>query len=449
MTQNKPATSRLFFYLTRNFFDCTTSIGDRQFFNLQEGNLSDSTAIVRGEPGFVDPFNVCVFRQVRDGEESHYQGITELAESIAGNHLLTPLTICVWDEATTEQYAQLIRQIFNGDGGFVFEAEQPYADGKNRVLVAGHRRRQALHRLRFEGSDVYRQNFPEQSSEECFLDQFKGDRNHPLPGFVPAMIYTDIPAERGVSLQLEENINRRNISSPTQAKAIKGLYDLKALQQGDAGLSMAEFARQSQISLNVVRDALRFCELPKSIRYAVENGAFKWSCALELTVIHRMLRERPKPDGTLRDAKEVEYTLLSLSASEAASKNLQAFRKYLQTWVTEVLGQLVMFEELALTPQQIATQLLGDEMVRGSAEHTIFLQRVTYALKNGWIRDGKLVPLHRHEARKAIAAILAEQRALLPMLQLVLDQATAEELENLGTDSQKALDAISALAVNS
>lgn len=408
--------------------------------------MSDSTAIVRGEPGFVDPFNVCVFRQVRDGEESHYQGISELAESIAGNHLLTPLTICVWDDKTTKQYAELIKQIFNGDGGFVFEAEQSYSDGKNRVLVAGHRRRQALYRLRHEGSDVYRQNFPEQSSQECFLTQFRGDKDHQQPGFVPAMIYTDIPAERGVSLQLEENINRRNISSPTQAKAIKGLYDLKLLQTEGACLTVSEFARQSQISEGVVRDALRFCELPKSIRYAVERGAFKWSCALELTVIHRMLRERPKPDGSFREDQEIEYTLLALSASEAAAKNLQAFRKFLRTWVDEVLGQLVMFEDLALTPEQIATRLLGDEMIRGSAEHTIFLQRVAYALRHGWIKDEKLAPLHRHEVRAAVAAMLAEQRALLPMLKVILERSGFEELERLCTKNQMALDAISSLA---
>jgi hypothetical protein len=408
--------------------------------------LSDSTAIVRGQPGFVDPFNVCVFRQIRDGEETNYQGIAELAESIAGNHLLTPLTICVWDKATTEQYAKLIKEIFGGDGNYVFEAKKPYPDGKNRVLVAGHRRLRALYRLRFEGSDVYRQNFPGKTSEECFFDQFKGDPDHPAPGLVPAMIYTDIPAERGVSLQLEENINRRNISSPTQAKAIKGLYDLKLLQRG-AKLSVAEFARQTQISLHVVRDALRFCELPKSIRQAVECGSFKWSCAIELTLIQRMLRQRPKPDGTMRDEEEVERTLLSLAASEAASKNLKAFRKYLQSWVSEVLGQLTMFDELVLTPEKIVTQLLSDEMIRTSIEHTVFLRRVAYALQNGWIKNGKISFLYRREVTRAIEAILSEQRALLPLLSQVLDQETAEELEILYSVNQRALEAISGLAV--
>jgi hypothetical protein len=395
--------------------------------------------MVRGAPGLVDPFALCIFSQVRDGDPASYAGIAELAESIAANDLLTPLTVCVWDKAETQQYFKLAQQIFNGDGTHKMERRQPNTDGKYHVLVAGHRRRLALCQLRDKGCGVYQAERPGLSSAECFQVQFSG-------GLVPAKLYVGISPERGVTLQLEENINRKGVNPAVQARSIGHLYEVRKVEAVGSLMSVAEFARRTAISVGVVRDALRFCQLPRSIKYAVESGSFNWSCALELTYIQRQLLERPKPDGTLRTSEEVNAALLSLAANEAASRTRQQFRSYLKKWYSEVIGQLVMFPELSLTIEEVTGHNLGDAMVRGTQDHVRFLEKVRTALEQGWVANGQLVPLHRADARKALALMLEQEAALLSLLKAVLTSAGLTQLEDLVAKNKAAAALIEMLA---
>jgi hypothetical protein len=249
-----------------------------------------------------------------------------------------------------------------------------------------------------------------------------------------------------VTLQLEENINRKGVNPAVQARSIGHLYEVRKVEAVGSLMSVAEFARRTAISVGVVRDALRFCQLPRSIKYAVESGSFNWSCALELTYIQRQLLERPKPDGTLRTSEEVNAALLSLAANEAASRTRQQFRSYLKKWYSEVIGQLVMFPELSLTIEEVTGHNLGDAMVRGTQDHVRFLEKVRTALEQGWVANGQLVPLHRADARKALALMLEQEAALLSLLKAVLTSAGLTQLEDLVAKNKAAAALIEMLA---
>ncbi|OGD60889.1 hypothetical protein A3A71_03205 [Candidatus Berkelbacteria bacterium RIFCSPLOWO2_01_FULL_50_28] len=399
--------------------------------------MQNAGTIVRGEAGFVDIAKLCIFRQVRDCEGEEYEGIPELADSIASNDLLTPLTVCVWSRKMVLEYKQLVEKIFNGDGGHELENFKPYDGGKYYVLVAGHRRMRSLLLLKAEGSEAYRQAYGEVSGEECFARQF--------PNGVPARMYQGILPQRGVGLQLEENLNREGVSRPVQAKAIKGLYDLECLEDG-AVITVSEFARRLQIKPDMVRDSLKFCDLPRIIQHSVEAGAFKWGCALELTMIQRTLREKPKADGERRTEDEINRILLALSASEAAMKNVAQFKSHLHVWLEEVAGQATMFEELELTADGIAAGVLGQEMFRNALERLAFMRKVRSALNNRWLGDSGIVPLHRPEARKAIGILLEEEEALFSLFQTVIGQLGGERLECLRSKNAAALSIINQIA---
>jgi hypothetical protein len=85
-------------------------------------------------------------------------------------------------------------------------------------------------------------------------------------------------------------------------------------------------------------------------------------------------------------------------------------------------------------------------MVRGTQDHVRFLEKVRTALEQGWVANGQLVPLHRADARKALALMLEQEAALLSLLKAVLTSAGLTQLEDLVAKNKAAAALIEMLA---
>lgn len=389
--------------------------------------------------------DLVVVRQVRDISGEKYHGIEELARNIGIDGLQSNLCVCDWSIKEAIEYLKFVANL-PGDSSYNLKSEirrlkSLAKNGRVVILLAGHRRREAILMIRTNGQELLADvlEFIGLSSEDCYLHRF--------PEGVPVNMYTGLTPIRALGIQLNENIQREQIELTVQAHAIQTLFSVA--RQTEPDISIAEWSRRIDLKEHIVRDAIGFRELlPKSIIRSVEGGAISWGCAQELVRVARLLIRRleeaqqnaakngnPMTDDEIaRVRQDNEFTLISLSALTVAGGTVKSFRSHISCWEKNSVSYDSMFDDFQLTSPQIVQNVLGNEAQIDAVNYANFLQRAARALSNGWLdKAGRLVPLHRKEARKSMQVMLSVQSELNKLLKGLMPKEELKRLNSLTT----------------
>jgi hypothetical protein len=233
-----------------------------------------------------------------------FDGLEELALDIAKKKILNPPTVARFGREGCAKYLAIVNHLWGSS--FRLE-EMRTADGaadSYYVLLAGERRFRSCRLLWEKGCAECRERHGAESEGRCFRRHFGGNE-------IDVRLCVDIPPLPALFLQLSENTH---MAVPPHEEAAAYALLFKLLRSADETFSVARFSREVGRSPETIRRALRFCELPETIRDAVEKGYIAYGIAVEIA----RLKESGENEASL------DYWL-----SRAIAENLKvpAFRE--------------------------------------------------------------------------------------------------------------------------
>lgn len=209
-----------------------------------------------------------------------FLNIPELSLDIAIHGQLMPMVVAEFDREECERYLTVVNRIWHT--AFTLEKLRPTVNrGKTHyyLLIAGERRYRALVLLWHEGCEECRERYGKEPQGVCFKRHFKRRTDR-----VEVRLCTNTPPLSVLFLQLSENTHMA-VPPHEEARAYTLLFRL--IRQANEKFSVAQFARRVGRSPDTVRNALRFAELPVTIRGYVETGAIPYGIGIELTRLHQ------------------------------------------------------------------------------------------------------------------------------------------------------------------
>jgi len=204
--------------------------------------------------------NLNILEQPRD----RFDGIGELAESIAANGLLSPISVARNNPRLTGEYARLVNRIWRRPEGSAFSLAN-------------------LHPIRRQKPKSYLILIAGECRTRAFLSLGRTE--------IPAFIYDDLDPQRILKIQLTENIRKRRPPLPREAQAIVGLFNLERMTNGH--LSKKGFCGEVGISPEQLLVYQRiFMDVPDRIRDAFERGLISLGIAREFWSLWNESREK-------------------------------------------------------------------------------------------------------------------------------------------------------------
>jgi len=207
--------------------------------------------------------------------------IDELSLDIAVHGQIEPIIVAEFRREACARYLTVVNRLWHTAFG-VGELHATMRRRRKRyyLLIAGERRYRALSLLWREGCKECRERYGKEPQGVCFKRHFK--RKNDL---VEVRLCTNAPPLPTLFLQLSENTHMQ-VPPHEEARAYALLFRL--VRQANKKFTMAQFARRVGRSPDTVRNALRFSELPVTIRGYVENGAVPYGIGIELTRLHHV-----------------------------------------------------------------------------------------------------------------------------------------------------------------
>ncbi len=181
------------------------------------------------------------------------------------------------------------------------------------ALIAGERRTLALKLLWEKGCDECQKQAMEQGrvlvSGECPKLHFHSSKEKEKM-FRVQVVPKNVPFEQCMDIQLSENIHDR----PTlheEAYALSLYYDFFRRLASKKGrkYSLEQFAQEQKKSVDSVRNAIWYCELPSAIRILVEKQkVLTYSASVELHRLHKDGLNTQELLGWATQIKEGKWT---------------------------------------------------------------------------------------------------------------------------------------------
>ncbi len=277
--------------------------------------------------------------------------IEELADSIALKGLINPITVASYTRQECLACLRVVRQVWGTH--ITFRGLRSYR-GRYLVLIAGERRLRACRMLQREGCTDHR-------PRGCY-------RLHTGDERVKATVCFGVQPFDVLELQASENIHLR-LPLYEEAEFYDRYYRFLCRARGEV-VSLAEFGRRVGRSYDMVRDALRFVQLPEQVREHVSRGEISYSNACILA--------RLKAEG-LEDTKIVEWaTRMMVNPPTRGQLREQVRRK-----LDELRGsnQLQLLEEIFAdeAEKDFAKMLRRKSIDRGSV--VAFHSSIRYFLR--------------------------------------------------------------------
>ncbi|HEY0980135.1 MAG TPA: hypothetical protein VGE18_01855 [Candidatus Paceibacterota bacterium] len=218
---------------------------------------------------------IIVFPQVRKTFE--IAPLLELAEDISINGLINPCTVGKLDLVSYGLYKKTFETITGKDLGEI-DISQMH-NGYFYVLIAGERRYRA-HKLLWEQgcSDCNKHALARKRillPGACYRSHF-GDES------IEVRACLNVDAVTAKSIQSREN---NYVKPPIHEEAEDWEEFYRYLRLSNSQLTFTGFAKEVGVSVERVRNALWFCELPKDIQLYVKQKHISATNALELRKI--------------------------------------------------------------------------------------------------------------------------------------------------------------------
>ncbi len=231
-----------------------------------------------------------------------FDGIPELAESIALQGLIHAPTVGLLTREEFKQYVAITDRLWNTMTDWRdFRPTTTDAKPMYPVLIAGERRLRACRHLWEVGCSACNGSGHPTTNGRCFRRHFEGTR-------LDVTIHRGISAVAALNLQYSENTHH---PVPVHQEAEAYYLFFRLLRDVMPTLTVAAFARQVGRSADWVHRALAFCDASREIQDAVRAGHIAYSVALEL---HRLEIAGFTPT-------EVEYRLRYLIVNGQGTKS--------------------------------------------------------------------------------------------------------------------------------
>lgn len=199
-----------------------------------------------------------------------FVNIGVLANDIAERGLINPLVVAVWTRQECERYIAAVNLLW-GTSHTIHDLPSTSAEGEERflVLIAGERRLRACRRLWDHGCDKCLKEYGEEAPGACF-------KRH-LPDGIKVDERLGLTPYEALSLQYAEN-SYEPPNYDEQAVGYKLYYELLRVIRPE--LSVAEYSRIVGRKAGLLRQMLRYCDLPESVRSLVRDGQMPYTTAL-------------------------------------------------------------------------------------------------------------------------------------------------------------------------
>lgn len=222
---------------------------------------------------FIPIEDICILLQPRITFDPHT--IEAMAESIATNGLIQPITVAYYRERSdAEKHAALIEQVRRRpvDTTALREA----TDGGYYILIAGNRRLLATLSLWDRGCDVCIERGRQKVPGDCYRFHHEQDAHRAM---IRAQVIEDGNQVSALMMQLVENIHER-VPPHEEACAYADMY--RFLCSTFSKLTQKAFASYVGRSPSTIAHALRFAELPQAVQVLVAKGLIPYLIGVEL-----------------------------------------------------------------------------------------------------------------------------------------------------------------------
>lgn len=252
------------------------------------------------------PLNLVIrFPQVR--ETFDQLELQELADDIAHDDVIQPSIVFRFSERDFYTYVDILNRISKKElvtQGMPFE-KNVKGEKWFYVLIAGERRFRSHNLLWEEGCSECKKRAKEEGRilkiGECY-------KKHEV------LIYEKVKVNMGInqrldrakSIQFRENLY---VKPPIEeeAQALRNYYDY--LKEIEVGLSIPGFAKKVGFSVERVKKAIWFCDLPEKIKLAVKAKLISYGNALEVYKVTQVQAIDPKTRSKIVD-QETDYLLI-------------------------------------------------------------------------------------------------------------------------------------------
>lgn len=357
-----------------------------------------------------------------------FEDVDVLAEDLARHRLLHPLIVARLSKEDTEKHLALINALWKTD----FKASNLMGVTEDNqlvfyILLAGERRYRACRHLqevgcttcqeRYGAGGCYQRHFPEQA--------MNGESK------IEVRLCRGIGPIRAIFIQLSENTHMR-VPPHEEARVYYELF--KLIREVEPKFPIARFASEVGRRPDYVRSAIKFCELPNSVREFVEKGSIAYGMALEIARLQ---------DLGLSES-ELQWWA---QRAEVGSYKVPEFRQQVTTFISDrTSGQTMLgiFTEAAEMEMRRAfiRQTVAREVIVALWSYIHYLQRV-----NGMIADGRIAKKespysHRspvkvwREMLDVIAKTLPQWREILPKNVVADAKKILEETEQSSPDPE-------------
>jgi len=242
-----------------------------------------------------------------------FDNIIELANNIAENGILNPPVVIALNDYECITYLDNVNYVWKTE--YKIQNLKKFKWNKKEyffILVAGERRFRSYKILFEKGCTTCQEENHSLKYGECYKKHFS--RNE-----VEVRICTGASPTEALYLQLSENIHMR-VPPEEEAHAYKTVF--LAEKHRDNKFSLTSFARKVGRSVDTIRKALKYCDLPDFIQNEVETGNLKYGLALELS--------RLKDIGL--DENDLKFWLIRALLNK---NNIAHFREIINNYLLE------------------------------------------------------------------------------------------------------------------
>lgn len=304
---------------------------------------------------------------ILDQPRRTFEDIDILAESIARRRLLNPPNVALFDLNSAQRYIERLNGIWDRNY-CIDDLVSIDVEGDERFcfLMAGERRTRACKYLFNEGCS------------RCKAEGYEGNcyERHFKRTTLEVRVASGIKPKEAVYTQFGEN-SHNALAPHEDASSIYKLY--RREKEEEPTLTLTEFARRISKSADVVRNALRYFELPDPIKQAVVEKKLSYGIACEV--------------ARLRVFLSVDDEELIIQANQAMDnrENVDKVRERISGIITQRLaGQMNMLDDFLRNQSDAKKKLARRQTVNSQMVYGLCLieEYLLYAAQ--LYEDGKL-----------------------------------------------------------
>ena len=348
------------------------------------------------------------------------EGIEELKEAISSvGYLINPIVVALLDEDQAREYLDVFNYVFKANTNLKDLKALNYNGGKYyMILIAGHRRLTAIKSILSENP------------------KFKIS--------LSANVLFNISPEEALNIQISENTHER-VPAAAEAEAIAQVcfFHLKQAEKRGAKLSLKDLAEKVSRSREVVSNALRFYELPESVKELAFKKEMKlpYGLFLEIASFAQFCREHGKNWSEDAMTREVLFIYLK-------SWSLPEIKKYFANKKEQIKmasKDFFLESDVGISDRELL-QILDRELAVSIASLGSYINKIKTIIENLPNKDDRL--LREKGLKTGFEELGKAAKSLRGLLGLIYNNPKLSQLAkqtNLIKEAQRLLSTYSSL----